>query len=131
MCPNHPGAFNSLRFFIRSEFHLSLPLSYLLIETRRRQYIFVRNDSCDMTDHLREFHGKAIALDIKDITRALPLLFLVHEYRVRGENFLPTNVRRGGNQWLAGVGGERRRDKIRKMTDRSRLIARLQLRVLM
>jgi hypothetical protein len=36
---------------------------------------------------LEQFHGKAIALDVKDMWAPLPLLFLVHEYRVRGKNF--------------------------------------------
>jgi hypothetical protein len=40
---------------------------------------------------LEQFHGKAVALDIKDNRAPLPLLFLVHEYMVRGRNFYQQN----------------------------------------
>jgi hypothetical protein len=36
---------------------------------------------------LAQFHGKAVALDVKYMWAPLPLLFLVHEYRVCGKNF--------------------------------------------
>jgi hypothetical protein len=32
-------------------------------------------------------HGKAIALDIKDKRAPIPILFLIHEFMVRGRNF--------------------------------------------
>ena len=35
---------------------------------------------------LQDFHGKAIALDIRDRYAPFPLLFIIHEYRVRGYN---------------------------------------------
>ena len=40
-----------------------------------------------MDGSLQEFHGKAIALDIKDQHHTLPLLLLIHEYMTRGRNF--------------------------------------------
>jgi hypothetical protein len=47
----------------------------------------VHFDSCGVSDdYLKQFHGKAITLDIEDIQAPLPLLFLSHEYRVRGRN---------------------------------------------
>ena len=44
-----------------------------------------------MSKSLKQYHGKAIALDIKDSRAHLPLLFLVHEFRVRGANFYQPN----------------------------------------
>jgi len=35
---------------------------------------------------LQEYHGKAVALDIKDPHVPLPSLFIIHELRVRGYN---------------------------------------------
>ncbi len=35
-------------------------------------------------DYLEQFHGKAIALDIKDKYAPFPSLFIIHEMRVRG-----------------------------------------------
>ena len=40
---------------------------------------------------MEQFHGKAVALDIKDNRAPLPLLFLVHEYMARGRNFFQPN----------------------------------------
>ena len=51
------------------------------------KYILVVYDSYGSNDALLPFHGKAIALDINENRAPLPLLFLVHEYRVRGRNF--------------------------------------------
>jgi len=57
-------------------------------------------DSCGVGGHLQQFHGKAIALDIKDMRAPLPLLFLVHEYRVRGRNFYqPTSDIKVTSDW--------------------------------
>jgi len=57
---------------------------------------------------LKQFHGKAIALDIKDMHAPLPLLFLVHEYTVRGMNFyqptLDMQVTSGWQGWLVDEG---------------------------
>ena len=57
---------------------------------------------------LRDFHGKAIALDINDRCAPLPLLFLVHEYMARGRNFYqPTadlEVDDGWQKWLVKDG---------------------------
>lgn len=36
--------------------------------------------------YLQQFHGKAVALDSKDINTPFPSLFLIHEMRVRGFN---------------------------------------------
>jgi hypothetical protein len=44
-------------------------------------------DSYSAYRGLQQFHGKAIAVDIKDNHAPLPLLFLAHEYMVHGRNF--------------------------------------------
>jgi hypothetical protein len=46
-----------------------------------------------------QFHGKAIALDVKDKHAPLPILFLVHEYMVRGRNFYQPTPVEIGNSW--------------------------------
>jgi len=46
------------------------------------------------------FHGKAVALDIKDRYAPFPSLFIIHEMRVRGFNpFQPTDPDIGGASW--------------------------------
>ena len=53
---------------------------------------------------MKEFHGKAIGLDIEDIRAPLPLLFLAHEYMARGKNFhqptLDVEVTSGWQEWM-------------------------------
>ncbi len=59
---------------------------------------------------MQPFHGKAIALDVDHQRAPLPLLFLVHEYKVRGKNpFQPTGdlrleVTDGWQEWLVQDG---------------------------
>jgi hypothetical protein len=48
---------------------------------------------------MAQFHGRAIALDIKDKHAPLPILFLVHEYMVRGRNFYQPTPVEIGNSW--------------------------------
>ncbi|EIW76852.1 hypothetical protein CONPUDRAFT_110500 [Coniophora puteana RWD-64-598 SS2] len=74
MCPNHHQQFDDWRFFIRFEPNI-------------KKYIFVLCDSYEESQAGKRLHGKAIALDFKDKRSPLPLLFLVHEYMVRGRNF--------------------------------------------
>jgi hypothetical protein len=68
----------------------------------------VHGNSHDYTEHFSQFHGKAIALDGEDTHAPLPLLFLVHEYMVRGRNFYqPTpdvEVTRGWQEWIVNEG---------------------------
>ena len=54
---------------------------------------------------LQDFHGKAIALDIRDHYAPFPPLFIIHEYRVRGYNpFKPLNpVVHDGTQWQSWI----------------------------
>jgi hypothetical protein len=47
----------------------------------------VHYDSCGLSQHLDQFHGKAIDLDVEDPHAPLPLMLLFHEYMVRGRNF--------------------------------------------
>lgn len=44
-------------------------------------------DSYEICPLLQPYHGKVIALDSDHPRAPLPLLFLVHEYMVRGRNF--------------------------------------------
>jgi hypothetical protein len=46
-----------------------------------RRFVFI--NYADHSD-LRQFHGKAIALDIRDSHVPFPSLFIIHEMRVRG-----------------------------------------------
>ncbi|KAG1823355.1 uncharacterized protein BJ212DRAFT_1444544 [Suillus subaureus] len=68
MCSNHHLFFNAYDFFIR--FFPDI-----------RKFVFV-NYSGDPA--LQRFHGKAIALDIRDHHAPFPSLFIIHEMRVRG-----------------------------------------------
>ncbi|EJC98420.1 uncharacterized protein FOMMEDRAFT_114187 [Fomitiporia mediterranea MF3/22] len=68
MCIHHHRAFDAYRFFIR--FYPDI-----------RKFVFV-NYSEDA--FLRQYHGKAIALDVGDRYAPFPSLFIVHEMRVRG-----------------------------------------------
>ncbi len=55
--------------------------------TWTRKFIFVHYDTYGRSPELEPYHGKAIGLDINDQHVPLPLLLLVHEFRVRGTNF--------------------------------------------
>lgn len=70
MCANHHASFKNYSFFIR-----------FLPDVRK--FVFV-----NYSGHigLQQFHGKAIALDIKDRHAPFPSLFILHEMRVRGFN---------------------------------------------
>ncbi|EJD07263.1 uncharacterized protein FOMMEDRAFT_164286 [Fomitiporia mediterranea MF3/22] len=70
MCVLHHRFFYRYRFFIRF-----LPDS--------RKFVFVNHSGIDS---LQQFHGKAIALDIRDRYVPFPSLFIIHEERVRGFN---------------------------------------------
>ncbi|CCL98548.1 uncharacterized protein FIBRA_00548 [Fibroporia radiculosa] len=68
MCSNHRLAFDAYKFFIR-------------FYPDTRKFVFVNfSDS----SNYQQFHGKAIALDIRDRHAPFPSLFLIHEMRVRG-----------------------------------------------
>ena len=67
--------------------HLCFELS--IYETKIQKFVFV--DYYGISG-LEEFHGKAVALDIKDHDVPFPSLFIIHEIRVRGfQPFLPVN----------------------------------------
>jgi hypothetical protein len=65
-------------------------------------------DSYKVYPGLKQFHGKAVALDIKDNRAPLPFLLLVHEYMVRGRNFYqPTpnlEVTNDSQDWVINGG---------------------------
>ncbi|KAM6504524.1 hypothetical protein JOM56_001467 [Amanita muscaria] len=76
LCGNHDSYFDGYDFFIR-----------FFPEIQK----FVLVNYSDHPD-LRKFHGKAIALDIKDRHAPFPSLFIIHEMRARGFHpFAPTN----------------------------------------
>lgn len=68
MCKNHRGQFNAYRFFIR--FFPDI-----------RKFVLINYSG---REELQPFHGKAVALDIKDRHVPFPSLFIIHEMRVRG-----------------------------------------------
>ncbi|KIL67606.1 hypothetical protein M378DRAFT_9375 [Amanita muscaria Koide BX008] len=76
LCGNHHSYFDGYDFFIR-------------FFPEIQKFVFV-----NYSDHptLRKFHGKAIALDIKDRHAPFPSLFIIHEMRARGFHpFAPSN----------------------------------------
>jgi hypothetical protein len=84
MCSNHHILFDGYTFFIR--FFPDVSLICLCFESEYSQeqiqkFVFI-NYPDEPT--LRKFHGKAIALDIKDRYAPFPSLFIIHEMRVRG-----------------------------------------------
>jgi len=87
MCSNHHLLFDNWAFFIR-------------FQPSTQKYVLVHYDSCGKSRSLKPFHGKAVALDIKDPRAPLPLLFLVHEFMVLGRNFYqPTPIMLGTPKW--------------------------------
>ncbi|KIY52854.1 hypothetical protein FISHEDRAFT_23499, partial [Fistulina hepatica ATCC 64428] len=68
MCPSHHVWFDGYEFFIRYFPDI-------------RKFVFVNFSG---SRHLQPFHGKAIALDIRDRHAPFPSLFIIHEMRVRG-----------------------------------------------
>ena len=84
MCKNHHGLFDEYAFFIR--FFPDVRLIRLwfgpsIYSKQIRKFVFI-NYSGDR--YLQVFHGKAIALDIKEKYAPFPSLFIIHEMRVRG-----------------------------------------------
>jgi len=76
LCGNHSVAFKSYSFFIR--FFPDI-----------QKFVFV--NYYDISD-FQKFHGKAVALDIKDHDAPFPSLFIIHEIRTRGfQPFIPVN----------------------------------------
>ncbi|KIM45497.1 hypothetical protein M413DRAFT_442161 [Hebeloma cylindrosporum] len=70
MCANHHLSFDAYEFFIRYCPDV-------------QKFVFINHADAY---ELRPFHGKAIALDIKDRYAPFPSLFIIHEMRVRGHN---------------------------------------------
>ncbi|KXN82722.1 hypothetical protein AN958_02060 [Leucoagaricus sp. SymC.cos] len=68
MCIHHHIMFDAYNFFIR-----------FVPDTRKFVFVNYSNEPI-----LQQFHGKAIALDIKDHYAPFPSLFILHEMRVRG-----------------------------------------------
>ncbi|KAI0298214.1 hypothetical protein BC826DRAFT_1103150 [Russula brevipes] len=68
MCAHHRIWFDSYDFFI-----------CFFPDTRKFVFINYSGDS-----NLQEFHGKALALDIRDKHTPFPSLLIIHEMRVRG-----------------------------------------------
>jgi hypothetical protein len=101
---NHHILFETLRFFIRFQPSVSFsPISVLCLLNNCNQtqkYILVCYDSFANPQSLQGCHGKAIALDINHQHAPLPLLFLLHEYRVCTRNFYqPTPDVEVTNKW--------------------------------
>ena len=70
-----------------SVIHLCFELS--IYETKIQKFIFVNYHGLS---GLKKFHGKAVALDIKDHDVPFPSLFIIHEIRARGFHpFSPVN----------------------------------------
>jgi len=75
MCSNHHLLFDGYAFFIR--FFPDI-----------QKFVFINYSKKPI---LQQFHGKAIALDIRDRHAPFPSLFIIHEMRVRGFHpFAPT-----------------------------------------
>lgn len=85
LCCSCSAAFKRYSFFIR--FFPDI-----------QKFVFV--NYYDMVDY-RKFHGKAVALDVKDLYAPLPSLFIIHEIRARGFHpFPPVNPDvPNGNHW--------------------------------
>lgn len=85
MCRNHHALFKAYDFFIRFFPDVSLTSSSGQcidgIHEQSRKFVLVNYAGCP---DLEQFHGKAIALDIKDPHVPLPSLFIIYEMRVRG-----------------------------------------------
>jgi len=61
-----------------------LPLLWAEIHKKQVDKFVLINYSDERT--LRPFHGKAIAIDVKDRHAPFPSIFIIHEMRVRGHN---------------------------------------------
>jgi hypothetical protein len=86
MCKVHHILFEGYSFFIRYVPDVSrFPFSSGQVFNKKqvRKFVFV-NYSC--TPGLELYHGKAVALDIRDRYVPFPSLFIMHEIRTRGFN---------------------------------------------
>jgi hypothetical protein len=84
MCANHHLMFNSYLCFIRFLPDVSLDCLFFESNIHKKQikkFVFVNYSGAS---DFQKFHGKAIALDIKDRHAPFPSLFIIHEMRVRG-----------------------------------------------
>jgi hypothetical protein len=88
LCAQIHVAFESYNYFIRFcpdvSFILSLFASGPGLHKKQVQKFVLINYSDKSA--LRPFHGKAIALDIKDRHAPFPSISIIHEMRVRGHN---------------------------------------------
>jgi hypothetical protein len=76
LCCNHRVYFNGYAFFLR-----------FLPDTQK--FVFINYSG---SPGLQDYHGKAVALDVKDPHVPIPSLFIIHEMRVRGFHpFAPLN----------------------------------------
>ncbi|PPQ67945.1 hypothetical protein CVT26_005825 [Gymnopilus dilepis] len=92
MCRNHHAWFDAYAFFIR-----------FIPDMQKFVFVNYSNHSA-----LAAFHGKAVALDIKDRYAPFPSLFIIHEMRVRGFNpFQPTDPDIDGASWQDWVYSDR------------------------
>lgn len=100
MCSNHHLLFDAYAFFIRFVPNVSLTQLFLSPSIHRKQvqrFVFVNYSN---SPDLAQFHGKAIALDIKDHHAPFPSLFILHEMRVRGFHpFQPIDPEIGDGGW--------------------------------
>ena len=101
MCINHAIQFKDYDFFIRffpDVSLISLCFELSIYKEQIQKFVFINYyNKCS----LQEFHGKAVALDIKDYYAPFPSLFIIHEIRARGFHPLtPVNPDvLNGNHW--------------------------------
>ena len=86
LCKTHRGDFDSYKYFIR--FLPDVRLIYLSFGPSIHikqilKFVFINYSG---NEYLQEFHGKAIAIDVKDKYAPFASLFIIHEMRVRGFN---------------------------------------------
>jgi hypothetical protein len=120
MCASHHQEYKDHKFFIRFRPSVSFILYSFCITSinvnnggkkQIKRYIFVYFDSyrkLTQSQHLQQYHGKAIAVNIDDTFAPLPILFVIHETMARGINFVqPTpdeEVTDSWQRWMV-VGG--------------------------
>lgn len=86
MCKNCQSLFNSYFFFIRffpDVRSLCLWFRPSIDSKQIRKFVLINYSG---NQNLLPYHGKAVALDIKDRDAPFPSLFIIHEMRVRGFN---------------------------------------------
>ena len=84
MCSNHRILFDGYTFFIR--FFPDVSLICLCFKSsihnlQIQKFVFINYAD---EPSLSKFHGKAVALDIKDHHALFPSLFIIHEMRIQG-----------------------------------------------